>query len=948
MRGRVLVGLVCVLGFVVSSPAKGAGRDQIVVESTAGIGLQSRDADIQRLVGPAGFAPAVSADGAWLAYLVRGTDAAPLYLSRTDGTDARPLLESAAGIPSWAPTGDALAVESGGRIVTVAPADDAVVAVSAPLEDTVDVAPAWSPVAGVIAFVRTQVNGRQELRVTTRDGRERTLLNRQVGDRVVWSRDGREVLFADGDVFAVDVATGMVRTVAVPSREGLTATTPAVSPDGTRLAYGANPLGAETANEQQAGGGVFVVDDAATTDGAGENLGGFGDALEMTTAWSPDGTAVAVGASALEDSGNIWRYAIVAADGSGGLEPLPAGAADPTYVRPLVPVFLPAPIELPPDRRVAFSALSFEGDEQVLAASLGSSLVQELTSGPADTVAAWSPDGDRLAYIRGDPTTGTGEIRVLDLATGTDVAITSPMPNLFRATWSPNGTYLAFDSDADLWLAAADGSGVRRLNATEDVQEYDPHWSPASTHLVFTRSAVLGPEQSGRQEVVTLDLDTEEQVALGQGAGHDWSTAGIAYAATGGGVAVVDPLTGRTQHRDDAAAYFVRWSPDRLHLLADGPGGLRVIDALSPFSFTSTVVSTVPTYRAVWTSDGTAVASADDRDNFLLQRLDLGYPTSGAGRVTGWDFAPEPGPRRLGGVTRLETALAISRSTFAEATTVVLARADEYADALAGAPLAAAESGPVLLTPPDHLPDIVAGEIARLDPETVVVLGDESAIGPDVEDALRDMGTVAVRRVAGANRHATAAAVARELGASEEVYVAEGGNADPARGWPDAVAAAAVAASSHAPLLLAEHDRLPEETVAALDDVRAERIVIVGGTAAISDDVEQQLAATGRPVERIAGTDRYDTSARVATRIISRESLWLATGTNWPDSLTAAATAAAVGGPVLLVPDTDLDDSPATRRWLEEQQLPGTRMRIAGSRDVVSEHTVAGAELALD
>lgn len=943
MRGRVVVGLVVLLATGGASPARSAGSDQIVAESTAGIQLLSRDGTVDRVIAPTGLAPAVSSDGAWLAYLVQETDERQLWVSRTDGTDARPLMAPAAKTPTWSPTADALAVESAGRIVKVAPSGGSVVEISAPPQGARDAAPVWSPAAGQIAFVRRHDGGRTELLLTSPEGLERALLNRQVGTRVIWSPDGREIFFADGDVFALDVVTAAVRTVAQPSRLDLTATTPAVSPDGARLAYGANPLGAETQDEQHAGGGVFVVDAAATTNGAGEDLGGFGDGLESTTAWSRDGTEVVVGTSALEDSGNIWFYAIAPADGSGQFEKLPTGAAAYDFDRPLVPAFLPSPIALPPDRRVAFSALSFEGDEQVLAVSLGDRRLQELTSGPADRVAAWSPDGGRLAYIRGDPTEPVGELRVLDLSTGTDVAITSSMPNLFRATWSPNGAHLAFDSDADLWLAAADGSGMTRLTATADVHEYDPHWSPGSTDLVFTRSAVLGPEQFGPNEVVVLDLDTGEQVALGQGAGHDWSTAGIAYAAAGGGVAIVDPLTGRSQHRDEAVALRVRWSPDRLRLVAGGPDGVRLIDALSGVV---TAVSPYSTSRVAWASDGAAVAYGDDRDNINLQRLDLEFPSSGAGRAVGWDFAPEPGPRRLGGVTRLETALAISRSTFTSAPTVVLARADEYADALAGAALAAAESGPVLLTPSDHLPDIVADEIERLGAATVLLLGDESALGPEVEEAIDGRG-IAVRRLAGANRHGTAAAVAHELGASPEVYLAEGGNADPARGWPDAVAAAALAASERTPLLLAEKDRLPEETVAALDEIGARRIVIVGGTAAISREVEQQLAATGREVERIAGTDRYDTSARVATRITSRESLWLATGTNWPDSLTAAAAAAAVGGPVLLVPDTDLDDSPATRRWLEDQQLPATRMRIAGSRDVVSEHTVAEVELTL-
>lgn len=91
---------------------------------------------------------------------------------------------------------------------------------------------------------------------------------------------------------------------------------------------------------------------------------------------------------------------------------------------------------------------------------------------------------------------------------------------------------------------------------------------------------------------------------------------------------------------------------------------------------------------------------------------------------------PEPGARatsRIAGPDRIRTAIEIAKEQFPDGADVVyLARADEFADALAGGSLTA---GPILLVPPcDGLPEAVAVELDRLDPETVTALGGEDAV----------------------------------------------------------------------------------------------------------------------------------------------------------------------------------------------------------------------------
>ena len=70
---------------------------------------------------------------------------------------------------------------------------------------------------------------------------------------------------------------------------------------------------------------------------------------------------------------------------------------------------------------------------------------------------------------------------------------------------------------------------------------------------------------------------------------------------------------------------------------------------------------------------------------------------------------------------------------------MVIARPDSYADALAGGPLAAALDAPILLArDTDDLDDGVLDEIQGLGADTVIILGGEAAVLPEVEDALEE------------------------------------------------------------------------------------------------------------------------------------------------------------------------------------------------------------------
>lgn len=263
--------------------------------------------------------------------------------------------------------------------------------------------------------------------------------------------------------------------------------------------------------------------------------------------------------------------------------------------------------------------------------------------------------------------------------------------------------------------------------------------------------------------------------------------------------------------------------------------------------------------------------------------------------------ADDPTVRRLAGPNRFATAAAVAGEFAAGVDRAFLATGRDFPDALAAVPAAARADAPILLVTGNRIPDVTADALDRLDPGAITIVGGTSVISGNVARAAGNHTDGPVDRVAGADRHATAAAVAdRFFDAPVDVaYVAT------SQAFADAVAGGPAAAHLGGPLLLTRQDRLPQVTGDALDRLQPGRIVVLGGPAAVSDDVEEALADhTDGAVERHAGRHRYATAATVVDRAIDapRQRVYMATGADFPDALVGGALAGRDDTAVVTVP----------------------------------------------
>lgn len=280
---------------------------------------------------------------------------------------------------------------------------------------------------------------------------------------------------------------------------------------------------------------------------------------------------------------------------------------------------------------------------------------------------------------------------------------------------------------------------------------------------------------------------------------------------------------------------------------------------------------------------------------------------------------------RIAGKDRIQTAIGVSREAwYYGARTVILSRADDFPDALTGAPLAEAYAAPILLTNNQTLSPETAEEIERLHPNQIFLLGSTGAISESIQVQLEK--SYKVTRLGGQDRYETAAEVARYLKEnnllkSTKAVIAYGQN------FPDALSVSSLAAHQGIPILLSETHQLPEVTQKALIDLGVKETIIVGGTGVVDSKVEESLPS---PV-RYAGSDRYTTAMEIAQNMNADSHLiFIATGKDFPDALAASAFASWTNSPIVLV-----DDKLPEGFWSNPNVAPKRQIILLGGEGAV-------------
>ena len=321
--------------------------------------------------------------------------------------------------------------------------------------------------------------------------------------------------------------------------------------------------------------------------------------------------------------------------------------------------------------------------------------------------------------------------------------------------------------------------------------------------------------------------------------------------------------------------------------------------------------ATVEEDQTALTDAEVAAAIANGEVNTVDDQAITPFSAAGSSAVKGTTM------KSFSGAHRFETTAMQALYGWADdkSNYVIIAGDEGWSDALSASSLAGALACPVVITPCDFLSASAADAVRQVGASNVIIMGGESRVSESVEQELVGMG-LHVDRIAGEDRIGTQLAVYRygvDRGFWDEtafVAVASGFS------FADALSFAPAAYRLKAPIFLTyENGDFNDEQKQVLADIStttpslmSNGAILIGGEARISAETESYLSGLAGSITRLAGADRFQTSAQIATWSVANagctwDGAGFTTGSHPYDALGGGALQGKEGSVLLLVGD---------------------------------------------
>lgn len=294
---------------------------------------------------------------------------------------------------------------------------------------------------------------------------------------------------------------------------------------------------------------------------------------------------------------------------------------------------------------------------------------------------------------------------------------------------------------------------------------------------------------------------------------------------------------------------------------------------------------------------------------------------------------------RIAGETRFGTATSIAKKMYTDkASNVVIANAYNYTDQISGSILASSLKAPLLLI----------GNNIKNDQETMdylkeymdksgkaYIVGGKSAVQDTVINSIKALGINNIERLEGRDRYESNIKANSKLNVGEgtPIIIASG------EGFADALSIASIAQMKKYPIILTGKNSLSKDAEEYIKKVKPSKVYIVGGEGVISTNVKNTLskltALKEDSIVRISGSDRYKTNINILKHFnISGDTVAVASGVTFPDSLVGSIYATYNNAPIMLVNNSmDLSEQ---RQYIESKAYKN--MIIFGGSGVVGEN----------
>lgn len=260
----------------------------------------------------------------------------------------------------------------------------------------------------------------------------------------------------------------------------------------------------------------------------------------------------------------------------------------------------------------------------------------------------------------------------------------------------------------------------------------------------------------------------------------------------------------------------------------------------------------------------------------------------------------------IGGSSRYNTAVELSKSKFYTSDTVVLVNSSAIIDGVTASALATGLKAPILLADVNNLTTATTNELKRLAAKRVFLVGGEGVLGNGVINSLKGIGITDVTRLGGDSRYDTALQVSKYIDANlydiSEVFLVYG------EGEADALTAGAISGQKNIPILLTGTNSINSKVKSFLSDESLQNAYVIGGSGVVSDNALNELnsiTVNNISGNRLGGSNRFETNAKVIERFYGSDlnSIYISKGYELIDALTAGPIAAMDDSPIVIVGD---------------------------------------------
>ncbi|WP_018307030.1 cell wall-binding repeat-containing protein [Desulfitobacterium hafniense] len=281
--------------------------------------------------------------------------------------------------------------------------------------------------------------------------------------------------------------------------------------------------------------------------------------------------------------------------------------------------------------------------------------------------------------------------------------------------------------------------------------------------------------------------------------------------------------------------------------------------------------------------------------------------------------------QKLLGIDRYETSAQIALNGWNRSMFAILVPGDNFPDAISAAPLAKYYSAPILLTKKDYIPTDILNAIKQLEITDMIIVGGTGVITTSVESELISLG-IRTSRIDGRDRYETSVNIAKHFKISNkndisEIAIVTGED------FADALSIAPIAANKHMPILLVQHNKIPDDVKEFLDTCKPTKTYVVGAGSSLDKSLLDELPN----VEQINGMDKYQRNLAIIDQFKSElalDSIYLTTGEDYADGLSGAALASIRYNPIVLVGE----NAKAPKDYLDNNSITNYNLVVLGGR----------------